>query len=245
MSEVINPIIEANIKITFDINVEEEIFIGDLYKKLKSNEYKIEKLPILNISKEKREKNEKLKYQPHYRFESKNHIVLFGSNVFIISIREDYKEWELFYPCVAEEINKLASTKTYIKSINSLSLKYLNFTKDNIFNISNLNITLQKEEMKNNRINLAINFKNNSINTKINLSNTIVIVASSDEKEKNICEGSLIDIESSINDFSGNFFENYKSQIEKLHRELEDNFLKFIPQEYLDSFTKEKKCMEM
>lgn len=202
---------EASIEVRFSSKEDASFVQGLMLPVLKKCGYdNPEKNDMLNISDDSKNKIGDLKYFPSHKFTKGNFILLVGSDVVCLSVRnydgwnEFYKEWKLLY----KEIGQ------FVDIINSILVRYINISNDynllkklNMFEFMS-NISSQEE----NAYNVMLEYKEENYNVILKLLNAVSL----NEDLVGSDKGTVIDI--------GTICRNVNSVeiVDKMHEEIEN-----------------------
>ena len=122
----------------------------------------MEKLPILQIPDQLRSNDPNLMFRPTHKLYKDNLLISDRSKVFALVNVHEYIGWQSFSEIIYSVFNRSFNTIT-MDRIQRVAVRYINLFKEiNIYDQSNLRITLNDEPFKDNDINLTsvINTKN-------------------------------------------------------------------------------------
>jgi len=227
------PIVEAIIEIRFDASLPGDAIFGIIYNMLKDEYTNLEKLPILELPDAIRTTDPNLMYSPHYKLRKDNFIIQIGPKVFSLVNFNEYCGWDLFYNKTDEVFTKIAALKI-INKIKRMGLRYINiFPALNMYEKSNLKINIDNESFITG-INLVLNIPAPPyINTLRMVSSTEAIVADK------VLTGSVIDIDTVLDNVPDNFFENMNTIINKAHVEEKALFFNLLKPDYITTLNPE------
>jgi uncharacterized protein (TIGR04255 family) len=152
-----------------------------------------------------------LKYQPYYKLLDDNFWVQIGSNVISISNVETYAGWDTFSQRVKEVIRYLSDSKIVTK-ITRFGIRYIDFFKLDIFEKINLKITLNENLFLAERISFQSSIiKDNSL-INLQISNNVNVSMNGIDSM-----GSIIDIDTYVNDLGLNFLNQENDILEISH----------------------------
>lgn len=137
------PIKEAVIEIRFDGEIDkiDELFFGIYHsvKEIFGNEPYI-RLPVLDIPLNVRKSNKNFEYAPHYQLNSKNYIMRVAPCAISIALSGEYTNWKNFSIFIESIINKYKPS-----DIQRIGLRYISFFNMNIFEKTNIDITIAND----------------------------------------------------------------------------------------------------
>jgi uncharacterized protein (TIGR04255 family) len=158
------PIMEAILEIRFSSIIPEDANFGIIYDKFKDSFSKVEKLPILQLPDQIRSSDSNLIHKPHYKLFSDEFIIQVGPKVFSLVTVGEYPGWDKYFSSINEVFGVLFKLNI-IENVNRMGLRYVNIFKDmNIFEKSNLKMSLKKTELVGQNINLTTVIPSNGFN---------------------------------------------------------------------------------
>lgn len=144
------PIVETTIDIVCTFTVPKEAVIGLIYSQLVNiygdKNIHIEQLPICNIPEEIRRQDINLRNKPTHQISCLEGIIFIGSSSLSFGILPPYESWVKAQTFISKVIETIKNSNI-IKHISRTSIRYLNFFENNIFEETNLNITLCEEQI--------------------------------------------------------------------------------------------------
>jgi uncharacterized protein (TIGR04255 family) len=227
------PIVEAIVEIRFETSFPSDAIFGILYTKLSEKYKNYEKLPILQMPEFIRLQDPELKYQPYYKLLDDNFWVQIGSNVISISNVETYAGWDTFSQRVKEVIRYLSDSKIVTK-ITRFGIRYIDFFKLDIFEKINLKITLNENLFLAERISFQSSIiKDNSL-INLQISNNVNVSMNGIDSM-----GSIIDIDTYVNDLGLNFLNQENDILEISHQKEKELFFEILDEKFLESLSPE------
>lgn len=224
------PIVDAILEIRFTSNIYSSAVFGLIYNVLKEKYPNIEKLPILQLPEELREKDPSLRFKPSYKAANEDFTIQIGPGVFAISSNIPYVGWEKFSSEIESNLNSIFKLDV-IKKVHRLGLRYINYFDVDIFKnikmqvqinneVRDLKKTVFRTELQNNNFLNTLQIANNAKNT-VNGKESI---------------GSILDIDT-FKDFNDNesFSENFMDLIHEAHQEEKKLFFKLFTEDFLNS----------
>jgi uncharacterized protein (TIGR04255 family) len=230
------PIIEATIQINCSFTVDQDAVVGIMYSLLNDlnlGKPELQRLSILNLPREIRNSDPNLRDKPWYQIKCGDYIVLVGLFGFAIGITGEYKGWAAFKD-FAVKVFDIVKPKI-VESINSVSLKYLNFFKgDNIFENVNCDFILNGKKVTQVPTIFRTETKEDDFVKMLQITNGVHLI----NKALNIDDdGSLIE----LNLFTRNVIaKDYKDIIEEAHLREKQTFFDLISEDYLSKFKVEQ-----
>ena len=232
------PIVSAVIEIKFTPLVPNEAVFGIMYPLLSKEYKKLNKLPILQVPNDIRDRDPNLIFAPHYEFFDEDEIlkVLVGPRVIAIAFNKtESNEYPGWTECIEGKIfniyEKVFSGKI-ISKIDRFAIRYTDFFKSNIFENTNYEVSSGNKNNLglNEKVQIARNFKEDDFIHNIVISNNSEFIPNS-KKET----GSIIDIDTYIENISENFESNYKDLLTKCHILNKNQFFNILKKEYVDT----------
>jgi uncharacterized protein (TIGR04255 family) len=222
------PIKEAVFELRFKTDFPGDAVFGIVFNKFK-NEFNntASQLPVMEIPTIVRNQDPNLKFAPHYKMEEDFFNMLIGPNVISLVNIKEYVGWKLYKNKIIDVFSGLQDIEL-IKHIDRLGLRYINiFPNLNIFDKSSITISLDNAPLTSPAINLSTQLINN------NVTSTTRIISGAQAKISNeVISGSIVDIDSSVNDASP---DNFSDLLDKVHDEEKKLFFKIIGQDHLET----------
>jgi len=223
------PILDALIEIRFSTNIERDAVFGLIYNALHFDFEKVEKLPIMQLPDQVRASDPSLKFKPHYRLSNENIVVQVGPEVMSISSFPKYTGWSSFSSKIYDILEKVQEIGI-IDSIVRIGIRYINFFEQNIFDNINLKVTLSEN---------AIDYKNTVIRTEISQDNYKSTLQIANNANHNNKSGSVIDIDTFMDDNIDDFFQRKKKIIDNGHEKEKELFFSLLKKEFLNALNPE------
>lgn len=223
------PIIDALLEIRFVPNIHQNAVFGLIYNALQEDFPKVDNLPVLQIPEPIRNIDPNLKFKPYYKITNEEYVVQIGPDVLSIASFPKYTGWNKFFTVISEVLNKIEETRV-IKNVSRVGIRYINFFDDDIFNKINLNVQLN---------NSIIDSRSTVVKTEIiqmEYISTLQIANSVINDER---VGSIIDIDTSINNQLDDFFRNKEYIINKGHEFEKELFFSLLKDDFLESLNPE------
>lgn len=219
------PITESIIEFRFESKFPHDAIFGIIYNEFKS-EYPItEELPILQLPEAVRKNDPNLKNKPYYKLISKDKKFIFniGARVYSLINIESYVGWSKFSKKVKdtiERIEKLSIVDVYTRT----GIRYINSFESNIFEKIDLSIIFNECSLKEYKSLIRIEFPSNEFLSTLQVSNSAQI-----KINDNISEGSILDIDTHINNPEGNIIK----MVEKGHLEEKKLFFNLLKDSFI------------
>jgi uncharacterized protein (TIGR04255 family) len=225
------PILESVVEIRFETLLPSDAVFGVLYSLL-SNQYKtFEKLPILQIPEILRSQDPNLKYQPAYKLIDENFWVQIGSNVISIVNVKDYVGWTLFSERINAVLNHL-NDSSIISKITRFGIRYISFFALDIFEKINFNLTLNGNTFPTEQLVLRSLLRREGFLINLQVANKTIV--------SNFTEmGSIIDIDTFLENEELTIFDIQSSSLEASHLEQKKLFFGILNEEFLVSLNPE------
>ncbi|MBS3769951.1 MAG: TIGR04255 family protein [Bacteroidales bacterium] len=223
------PILDALIEIRFSTNINRDAVFGLIYNALHSDFEKVDKLPIMQLPDQVRDSDPSLKFKPHYRLSNENIVVQVGPDVITISSYPKYTGWNSFSSKIYDILEKVQNIGI-IDSIIRIGIRYINFFEQNIFDDINLKVTLSEN---------TIDYKNTVIRTEISQDNYKSTLQIANNANHNNKSGSVIDIDTFMDNNIDDFFHRKKEIIDNGHEKEKELFFSLLKEEFLNTLNPE------
>jgi len=223
------PILDALIEIRFSTNIERDAVFGLIYNALHIDFEKVDKLPIMQLPDQVRASDPSLKFKPHYRLSNENIVLQVGPEVITISSFPKYTGWSSFSSKIYDILEKVQRIGI-IDSIVRIGIRYINFFEQNIFDNINLKVTLSQN---------TIDYKNTVIRTEISQDDYKSTLQIANNANHNNKSGSVIDIDTFLDDNIDDFFQRKKEIIDKGHEKEKELFFSLLKEEFLNTLNPE------
>jgi len=229
------PLVDAMFELRFEPKLESagDLLPGILYSSYEGKYSEAESLPLSNVPREIRKKNDQIKFNAHTQLTSKKNTLRIGDRAVVLSIIYPYPGWTEFSKEILELLDKLRNT-SLIKSTLRFSLRYINLIEaESNHQMSLLNSKFEIAGEPASELGLQLR-------TEIITDNflTILKIATNNAakiegfKEK---KGLLIDIDT-IQETSGELiWENTNKKLDACHRVLKERFFSLLLPETLES----------
>jgi uncharacterized protein (TIGR04255 family) len=226
------PIKEAVFELRFESSVPEDAIFGIVFNQFKDEfNNTATSLPILEVPSQIRNQDPNLMFAPHYKMDSEFFTMQIGPKVISLVNIKEYKGWECFQEKITKTFEKLQKIRIATK-VNRLALRYINiFPNKNIFESSSVQVILENYPLDSSNINLVTEIKNGSISSSVRVISGAQVAMASE-----IIHGSVVDIDSSIQNVESNCFLDNLNQV---HEEEKRLFYKIIGSEALKTLTVE------
>lgn len=217
------PILEALFEIRFETTSPEETNTGIIYNCFKDDFDSLENFPIMNLPSEVRNSDEKLKYQPYQRMQSKDgsFVLQYGQRQLSLHCVEySYDVFENFKSKISE-VTKKALELGIIEKVNRVGLRYTDFLNDAKipgYSFDELNISIDIAGMsRGENFSCSSFFNGKSSKHRTQIYNTVEV----DYKNEKLL-GDLVDLDSYIDDkeIKLDKVDNFVSQIHNEQKEI-------------------------
>jgi len=232
------PIVSAVIEIKFIPLVPSEAVFGIIYPLLSKDYKKLNKLPILQVPNDIRERDPNLVFAPHYEFLDEDEIlkILVGPRVIAIAFHKtennDYPGWTEYIEGKIFDIYEKVFSSNVVSKIDRFAIRYTDFFKSNIFEHTEYKVSSndKKDLGLIEKIQISRNFKEDDFNHNIVISNNSEFITNNKREL-----GSIIDIDTYIKNLSENFESNYKALLRKCHLLNKNQFFDILKKDYVDT----------
>lgn len=232
------PIVSAVVEIKFISSVPSEAVFGIMYPLLSKEYKKLNKLPVLQVPNDIRDRDPNLIFAPHYEFydEIKNLKILVGPRVIAIAFHKtennEYPGWTEY---IQEEIISIYSkvfTSGFIERINRFAIRYTDFFKSNVFEHTKYKVSSPEGGNLglNEKIQFSRNFQEEEFSHNIVISNNAEFIFNN-KKEY----GSIVDIDTYTENIDENFQNDYADILQKCHLLNKNKFFDILEKKYVDS----------
>lgn len=238
------PIISAVVEIKFIPNLPNDAVFGALYPLLNKRFPNLNKLPILQVPSDIRDRDPQFMNSPHYElFDNENNIlkILLGPGVLAIVFNKTSNEYPGWTEYIEKEIQEIYSDvfeSKIVKKVTRFGIRYTDFFDTNIFKNTEFNILQNDYNIAlNEKVQIVRNFEKENFFHNVVLSNNAAINVDGIDKM-----GSIIDIDSYIDNPNDNFQSEYKKYLSNGHAINKKQFFTILKKEFIDSnFTTEYK----
>lgn len=217
------PILDALFEIRFTTQIHPSAVFGMIYNVLQVDFPKVETLPILQLPEAVRLADPSFKFKPHYRILNSNFVAQIGPEVLTISSFPNYAGWANFSAQIFSILDKIENIGI-IDSVVRISVRYINFFNDNIFNNIDLSICIGEND---------IAYKNTIIRTEIDHEVYRSSLQIANNANYNNKLGSIIDIDTYTESNLNLFFKNKKDLINGAHTKEKELFYSLLKDDFL------------
>lgn len=226
------PIIEAIVEIRFESEMPDAVF-GVLYNEFKSEYKVIDKLPILQLPEIVRTRDPNLRFQPHYKLIHDDFILQIGPGVLSIANVNEYVGWDKFSSKIMDTFSRVEKL-TLVGKTTRLGIRYINFFELDIYENINLKFFLSEQPFVANQITFRSTLATGNFLTNLHILNNGNIT-----KKKISKSGSLIDIDTYIQEEKEIVFSSIEPFLEEGHLEEKKLFFKLLKDDFLQKFNPE------
>jgi len=225
------PIVECVISINFGSTIVGDAVFGIVYSAFKEMVQNLEKQPILQIPEAVRSSDPNLMFQATYRLHCKDFVLQVGPRVFSISFVGEYPGWKSVSQS-AQDVFRKVKDLGFIQDISKFSIRYINlFNNLDIF--QNLTLRIRKD-------NLPIESRNTVLRFELTVNKFLQVLHIADPSQVmlqgKITGGSIIDIDTILQDNLNSFFDEFSSILENAHYTEKLLFFGLLDPDYLQHF---------
>lgn len=224
------PILEATVELRCKFLIPGDAIVGVIYNEFR-NEFALSGLPVNQIPIEVRRVDPNLRHKPTHRLlnsENKNLIIDVGADVIMFTYVLKYEGWNTFKPFIEKYLTKIINLNI-IAEISYLSLRYLDFFQNNIFNNIILRTTLNNELIGSTPTVIRTEIHEDDIAYVLQIANNTHV-----ENQTFKADGSIIDITSVLRLRPINI-SNIIDFIERLHSGQKRTFFSLFTPEFLQT----------
>jgi uncharacterized protein (TIGR04255 family) len=228
------PIVDCTLELRFQSSVEAGAVFGIVYSAFRGEYPKVQKMPILNLPEQIRLGDPKLIYQPWYLMRGEDFSLAVSPSQLGLHKSGEYPGWST----VSERLNRMVQTLFklgIVGEVKRFSLRYINFFNFDIFDKVKLIVGINGKSITNNETLVRTIFPGMRYKSLLRIANNSIV-----RIEKKTKQGSIIDIDTSLEMQLDGFFQDSASIIEEGHSEekkvffglLKDDFLQTLNPEY-------------
>lgn len=225
------PIEEAIMEIRFSSNFPSEAVFGVFYPIINSlfKDAELIQLPILQLPEAVRVKDPDLVFNPHHSFQKDNLAISLGPRTICFSNRKPYIGWTAWKNIIGNIVGQLLNAEVF-KNIESCGLRYINLFNNEIFAVSNINISLTGHNLHSESTSFRTEIIDNDVLKIIQISNNVKMLSDSEQ-----FYGSIIDIDciSNIQMTSDEFSNQYNDILTKLHKKEKEQFFSLLNDDFI------------
>lgn len=223
-----SPIVEVTIEIKFSTEFPHNAILGIIYNAFKDEFSNIESLPITQIPEEVRLNDPNFKFKVFHRFAGAIYSIQVGFDVITLHCNSPYSGWGAFFPEITKFVERVKSTNI-ISNVVSISLRYINFFKDDIFRNTNVLIEIMGNRVEKGKSVMRFELPHDEYIQVFQIANNTEI---EDQKNGIKMTGSILDI-TIIQNNPQSFFEKSSTIIEKMHVEEKNIFFGLLKEDFL------------
>lgn len=224
-----DPIIEGMVEIRFLTDFPTEAIYGLLYSKFNPTYNTVEKLPNASLPTQILDANPAMLFQPHFRLKEKRYIIQIGPRMLSVSALKSYEGWSMFYERI-KQVFSAVREMNFIKQVEMCTIRYIDFFEGDIFNHIQLDITAQSiPVLSSSRKTFKALFEYDGFQCNLELNNHVTAVNSIPQ------QGSILDLATSRDVKSANFFIDYPDILNKMHIAEKTIFFSLLKEDYLST----------
>ena len=227
------PIVEAIVEVRFETDMPADAVFGIVYPAFKDQYAELEKLPILQLPEDIRLKDPSLINNPYYKMKSERFILQIGPKVISIISPKEYIGWKLFSEKIKETFS-IVQKLDFIKDIKRFGMRYIDFFEFDIFNNINLQINLDESPLKSMQTFIRTEIRCEKFTSTLQIANQASIPF--DDLMKT---GSIIDIDTFLENVKMSSIEEISELIEPAHYEEKKMFFNLLKPDFLKTLNPE------
>jgi uncharacterized protein (TIGR04255 family) len=229
------PINQAVVEIRFDSSLPPDAVFGVVYNALKGSYELADQLPILQIPEAVRNNDPKMQFQPHYQLKREDFIVQIGPKVIAIAVaNQKYTSWKSYYKEIETVFNSINEIG-FILNVSRVGLRYQNIFRADIWKNLNISLKIAGSEVSDGEVFVRTLLPKDGYKVLLQTGNSLNL----EENDQIVGRVSIIDIDTSIEGESLNFFENMNSILEKGHSIEKEIFFGLLNPDFLNSLNPE------
>ena len=225
-----DPVKEALVEIRFLPSPPTDAVFGVLYEKFEDQYPEVEKLPVLQLPEKVRE--EEYRFKPHYRLPGEPYMLQLGPRVVSIVNRGEYQGWQDFSSAVLNILDGVQGAGV-VEEVLRFGVRYTNFFEANIFEELQLDIQSGERDLVGDETYLkTLMDHDDGCGSVLQIANS----AQFQDDDNPPSQGSVIDIDTFSNDFSGRkFFEEVEQLLDSAHNHEKSLFFGLLTDKFLES----------
>ncbi|MEW6110891.1 MAG: TIGR04255 family protein [Thermodesulfobacteriota bacterium] len=231
-----SPLVEAVADVRFRPAMPAGAVFGFVYGLIRERYAQSTALPIIQIPEQIRENDPNLLYQPHYRMENKPFILNLGPRLLNIAVVDgEYPGWSKFSDQIMWLFERLDESKVF-DDIIRVGLRYINFFPDNVFERSNIALTLGERSLADENTLLRVESTQGDLSTVMQITNHGTLAMSDEPKT-----GSIVDLDIFYKTLAlgERRPDTFRSLIDAAHDALKVAFFTVLKQDFLESLKPE------
>ncbi len=206
------PIVEATVEVRFiSSRVPPEAIVGLVYGDLRRAFPSIQRLPITNLPKPMLGLDGNLRFQPHHRLEGDKRVLLLGPNVLAVSVLFPYPGWGSFSKLVLGVLEVVSRAALFDSPVR-LGVRYINFFERNVLDQLRLKMSLDDEPVDLSGSVLRVVADQAPFRCALTITDQATADIEGSEKS-----GTLLDIDTSLEDVPSGFVANPREVLEAAH----------------------------
>lgn len=219
-------------EVRFDSEIDDAAVFGVIYNSIKEKFPKAEDLPILQFPASIRKAETTLRYAPYYRLVSKenpNVLIQIGPKVFSVILTNEYTGWKDFLKEIKFGLDRFQHSGI-VPKITRFALRYLNFIDGNVLTKSHLSIKLGDQSFLSYNSQLRFEVPAGEFVSALSINNNLIIEKPGAPATRK--SGSLIDIDTYVDNGLSNFFADMDKWLENCHRTEKKLFFSLLTEDY-------------
>ena len=235
------PIVEAIVEIRFSSSLPEDAIFGVIHGQLKDEYPNHTQLPIMQLPADIRKKEATLRHQAYYQL-SGNSPLLIGIGPRVLSIgytkyssnkTVDYPGWTDYMASEASRVIETSLASLPEVKIERLGIRYQDFFKSvNIFDGTEPSFEFPQRTTKSLMVKTSIEDKDMVHGITISNSANINL---QEETGIRIESGSILDIDTAIDNIKENIFDNTKELLTRVHDANKELFYEILKKDFVNS----------
>ena len=236
------PIVEAIVEIRFTTTLPDDAVFGVIYPLLETTYPAYTQLPIMQLAAEIRKKEINLKYQAYYQLRGDSPLFIgVGPNVISIGYSKynvekiiDYPGWTNYIADEASRIIKIVLEHLPVIKVERLGIRYQDFFEDtNIFEGTEPSFEFPKRTTRSLMVKTAI--VDSDMVHGVTISNNANINIHISGEGFEVKKGSILDIDTVIDNIKENAFDNIKHLLTRVHDANKNLFYEILKKDFVNS----------
>jgi len=223
--------VETIAEVRFEPSVPAQAVLGLVYRPLQKSFPQVVTLPQAALPEAVFEQNPALRYQAHYRLDSKDFSLMVGPRSLAVATRGEYPGWNIVFPKFAETLSEGLATGV-TQRVERFGLRFINFFDEDVFPNLHLSFSL---------LNAPLVGSETFFKTVLDLGEVKAVLQVGKDLTLNVPFkpsriGSIIDIDCFMaSPQSGNFMDGEVSRfLELAHQREKETFFSLIKEEFLE-----------
>lgn len=236
------PIVEAIVEIRFTTSLPADAVFGVIYPLLEKTYPTYTQLPIMQLPAEIRKREVNLKYQAYYQLQGDGPLLIgVGPNVISIGYSKynankiiDYPGWTNYISDEASRIIKTVLENLPAIKVERLGIRYQDFFEStNIFEGTEPSFEFPKRTTQSLMVKTAI--VDSDMVHGVTISNNANINIHMRDENFEVKNGSILDIDTAIDNIDENAFDDIKSLLTRVHGANKNLFYEILKKDFVDS----------